>query len=152
MAGSMVFRALLGASLVLATTSCGGDEAPRRELRILAPAGLAELDHVRSFERKTGCQVDLRVYDENEDIAAIARRRDVDVVATPSTRQDADESIELVQITLESGLEITVPKRYAKAFERPTRPAGRRSIRWTIRREGENPVCSRRWLAYATSQ
>jgi hypothetical protein len=152
MAGSMVFRALLGASLVLATTSCGGDEAPRRELGILAPAGLAELDHVRSFERKTGCRVDLRVYDENEDIAAIARRRDVDVVATPSTRTDAHESIELVRITLESGLEITVPKRFAKAFDRPARPAGRRSIRWTIRPEGENPGCARRWLAYTNSQ
>jgi hypothetical protein len=152
MAGSMVFRALLGASLVLATAACGGDEGSRPELGILAPAGLPELDHVRSFERKTGCRVDLRVYDENEDIAAIARRRDVDVVATPSTRKDAHESIELVQIMLAPGLEITVPKRYATAFDKPARPAGRRSIRWTIRQQGENPGCARRWLAYANSQ
>src|SRR5919109_3462111 len=112
MAASMVVRALLGASLVLATTACGGDDGAPQELRLLAPAGLGELEHVRAFERKTGCRVDLRVYDEDEDAAAIARRRDADAVATlvPPT-QARGRSIELVRITLEPGLVITVPKR-----------------------------------------
>jgi hypothetical protein len=138
---------------VLAATACRGDEAPRQELRLLAPAGFVELEDVRLFERRTGCRVDLRIYDDNEDVAAIARRRDVDVVATAvSPGEGSHDSTELVRITLEPGLTITVPKRFATAFDRPARPAGRRSIRWAIRQEGENPRCARRWLAYATSQ
>ena len=43
------------------------------------PAGIA--GDVTHFERETNCRVDLRVYDEEEDVEAIARRRDVDVVA-----------------------------------------------------------------------
>jgi len=61
--------------------------------------------------------------------------------------------VPLVRITLERGLTITIPKRLASAFAgAPIRPAGRRSIVWTIREEGGNDTCARRWLDYATSQ
>jgi hypothetical protein len=148
----MVVRTLLAAGLLLAAAACGRDDARSRELRLLAPAGLVELDHVRRFERASGCRIDLRVYDENENVAAIARRRDVDVVAVPAARQDAHTSIELVRIRLEPGLVIIVPSRFARAFDRPAQPAGRRSVRWTIRDDGESPGCARRWLSYVTSQ
>ncbi len=55
-------------------------------------------------------------------------------------------------MTLKGGVEITVPKRLASAFNGPSRPAGTRAIAWRIRDEGENPGCARRWVAYATSQ
>jgi hypothetical protein len=148
---SMAVRPLLAAVLLLALAACGGDEPPQPEVRLLAPADLAE--DVSSFERATGCRVDLRVYDEGEDLDAIARRRDVDVVAGPAPPgTQPHDSVELVRVTLERGLEIMVPKRFARAFAKPARPAGRRLTRWTIRENGDNPGCARRWVAYATSQ
>ena len=148
---SMAVRLLLAAALLLAVAGCGGSQEPRREVRLLAPAGVA--DEVTRFEEQTGCRVDLRVYDEEEDVDAIARRRDADVVAGPTPPGTAPHvSQELVRVTLDRGLEITLPKRLASAFRGPTRPAGRRSLVWEIRDEGENDACARRWLAYATSQ
>jgi hypothetical protein len=148
---SMAVRPLLAAVLLLVLSACGGDEPPRREVRLLEPADLVE--DVSSFERATGCHVDLRVYDEGEDLDAIARRRDVDVVAGPAPPgTEPHDSVELVRVTLESGLEITVPKRFARAFGKPTSPAGLRLTHWTIREDGDNPDCARRWVAYATSQ
>lgn len=147
---SMAVRLVLAAALLL-LPACGGDGSPAYEVRILAPADLVE--NVASFERATGCRVDVRAYDAGEDLAAIARRRDVDVIAAPTppgTRPH--DSVELVRITFAPGLEITVPRRFASAFDKPARPAGRRSTRWTIRDEGENPDCAHRWVAYATSQ
>lgn len=147
---SMAVRLVLAAALLL-LVACGEDGSPAHEVRILAPADLVE--NAADFERATGCRVDVRAYDADEDLPAIARRRDVDVVAAPAppgTRPH--DSVELVRITLEPGLEITVPRRFASAFDKPARPAGRRSTRWTIRNEGENPDCAHRWVAYATSQ
>jgi hypothetical protein len=153
MALSMAARLLFAACvLLLVPAACGGDEPAARELRLVAPADLVE--DVPSFERTTGCRVELRVYDESEeDLAAIVRRREADVVAYPTPRgQVPDDSVELVRITLDRGLEITVPKRLARAFHGTARPAGRRQTTWTIRKEGDNPDCARRWVAYATSQ
>lgn len=154
MAASMVVRAILGAAFVVAAAGCGGGgEAPPREVRLLTPPGLVELDHLQRFERTSGCRVDVRVYDPDEDVAAIARRRDVDAVARLVTTGDSRQaSIELARITLEPGLVITVPRRFAHAYGRPSRPAGVRSVHWSIREEGENGRCARRWLAYVTSQ
>jgi hypothetical protein len=147
----MAVRLLLAAALLFVLSACGGDEPPRREVRLLAPADLVE--DVSGFERATGCRVDLRVYDEGEDLPAIARRRDVDVVAgPPPPGTKPHDSVALVRVTLERGLEITVPRRFARAFAKPARPAGRRLTRWTIREDGDNPDCARRWVAYATSQ
>ena len=90
-------RALVAAAL-LAVAGCGGGE-PQREVRLLAPVGL--VGDVAPFERESGCRVDLRVYDEGEDLDAIARRRDVDVIAGPvPPGQRADDSVQLVRITL----------------------------------------------------
>lgn len=151
MALSMAVRRLLAAALVLVIAGCGGSEPASQELRLVAPADLVE--PVQSFERATGCRVEVRVYDEGEDLAAIVRRRDADVVAAPTPPgKRADDSVELVRIVLDRGLELTVPKRLATAFDGTTRPAGRRSTTWMIRGEGENPDCARRWVAYATSQ
>jgi hypothetical protein len=150
MALSMAVRLLLVAAMVATLSACGEENATR-EVKVLAPAGL--VGDVTPFERETGCRVDLRVYDDDEDIAAIARRRDVDVVAAPvHPGERPDDSVELVHITLDDGLELTIPKRLAAAYDRPARPAGWRRTRWTIRADGENPGCARRWLAYATSQ
>lgn len=148
---SMAVRRVLAAALLLGLSGCGEERPASRELRVLAPADLVE--DVSGFERTTGCRVDVRVYDEGEDLAAIARRRDIDVVAAPAPPgTEPHDSVELVRITLERGLEITVPKRIAPAFGNAARPAGRRSTRWTIREDGDSPVCARRWVAYATSQ
>jgi hypothetical protein len=148
---SMARRLVLAAAVLHVLTACGGGEEPRREIRLLAPAGI--VDDVAHFERATGCRVDLRVYDEDEDVDAIARRRDTDVVAAPAPRNTTPHiSQELVQITLARGLEVTIPRRLAHAFDGPVRPAGRRSIVWRIRSDGENDACARRWLAYATSR
>ena len=149
----MVVRAHLALGLLLALAGCGGDGGgdSRSEVRLLAPAGVAP-DTAR-FERESGCRVDLRVYDEEEDVAAIARRRDADVVAGPvPPGGTAHFSEPLVRITIAKNLELTLPKQLASAFDRRARPAGRRSLAWSIRREGENDACARRWLAYATSQ
>lgn len=146
----MAVRLHLTAVLLLALAACGGDEEARLEVRLLAPAGIVE--DTRRFERDTGCRVDLRIYDDGEDVDAIARRRDADVVAGPvPPGQTPHASVELVRITLEGGLELTIPSELASAFDRPVRPAGRRSIVWTIRAEGDNDACARSWLDYATS-
>jgi hypothetical protein len=149
MAVSMATRFLLAAAFLVTVAGCGGDSDARREVRLLAPAGLAE--DVAPFERQTGCRVDLRVYDEGEDLAAIARRRDVDVVAEPvPAGETPHDSIELVRVQLAAGLEVTIPKELASAYRGTARPAGVRRIRWEIREQGENENCARRWLAYAT--
>src|SRR5215207_1112657 len=137
---SMAFRLHLTAILLLVLAGCGGEQPSRPEVRVLAPAGIVE--DVSAFERQSGCRVDLRVYD------------DADVVAGPAPPgREPDVSVPLVRITLERGLTITIPKRLASAFAgAPIRPAGRRAIVWTIREEGDNDACTRRWLDYATSQ
>jgi hypothetical protein len=151
MALSMAVRSVLAAFLLLALAGCGGDQESNREVRLLAPAGL--VDDPEAFERRTGCRVDLRVYDDGEDLDAIARRRDVDVVAAPvPPGAPADDSVELVRVELASGLEVTIPRALASAFEGPARPAGRRRTAWVIREDGENEACAERWLDYATSQ
>jgi hypothetical protein len=147
----MARRLVLAAALLHVLVGCGAGEEARREVRLLAPAGV--VDDVALFERTTGCRVDLRVYDENEDVDAIARRRDGDVVAGPPAPGTTPHvSQELVEVTVAHGLEVTIPKRLAPAFDGNTRPAGRRSIVWRIRPEGENAACARRWLAYAISR
>jgi hypothetical protein len=152
MAMSMAIRSVLAPVLLFALAGCGGGSEDGREVRLLAPAGL--VNDVASFERLTGCRVDLRVYDEGEDLAAIGRRRNVDVVAGPVARgAEAHDSVELVRIELASGLEVTIPKSLASAFEgATTRPAGRRRTAWVITEDGENEDCAERWLDYATSQ
>jgi hypothetical protein len=148
---SMASRLTLAAALLFAVAACGGEAEPPREVRLLAPAGVAA-DPTR-FERATGCRVDLRVYDGGEDVQAIARRRDADVVAGPAPPgAEPHFSQDLVRIAVASGLEITIPRQLAAAFAGVVRPAGRRSIVWRIRAEGENDGCARRWLAYATSR
>jgi hypothetical protein len=147
----MAARALLAAVVLSTLAGCGGGGAHRSEVRLLAPAGL--VGDPAAFERRSGCRVDLRVYDEDENIAAIARRRDVDVVARPTRQGESPhDSVELVRIAIDRDLEIVVPKRFAGAYRRPMRPAGLRTTRWVVRSEGPNPGCARRWLAYATSQ
>ena len=148
---SMAVRLHLAAVLLLAVTACGGGGEAEREVRLLAPAGIVE--DTTGFERETGCRVDLRIYDDGEDVDAIARRRDADAVAGPVLPgRTPDVSVELVRITLEGGLELTIPRELASAFDGLVRPAGRRSIAWMIRREGDNDACARRWLDYATSE
>jgi hypothetical protein len=148
---SMATRARVAAALLpaLVSVGCGGDRPPTREVRVLAPPGL--VGDVSSFERGTGCRVALRVYDEEEDIAAVADLRDADVVAEPAAPGlPAHDSVELVRITLDDGLVITVPKALAAAFRGRRRPAGRRRTAWVVREEGNNDACARRWLTYAT--
>jgi hypothetical protein len=147
----MAIRLVLAAALALALAGCGGDSTTRREVRLLAPAGV--VDDVAPFERRTGCRVDLRVYDEGEKIDAIARRRNADVVAGPvPPGQVAHDTVELVRIELDDGLEVTIPKALASAFEGTPHAAGRRATRWVIREDGVNEDCAERWLDYATSQ
>jgi hypothetical protein len=149
MRGSMAVRLHLAALVLVALAGCGGEQEPRREVRVLAPAGIG--DDLRRFERASGCRVDLRVYDAEEDVEAIARRRDADVVAdvaTPGATPHVTD--ELVRITLAPGLEITIPRRLAPAFHGAPRPAGRREIVWRLRPDGENAECARDWLAYST--
>lgn len=147
----MAVRSVVTAMLLLVLAGCGGDAETRREVRLLAPAGLVE--NVERFERQTGCRVDVRVYDEGEDLAAIAQRRNADVVAGPVPRGGtAHDSVELVRIELDTGLEVTIPKALASAFDGTPQPAGRRETAWVIREDGENEDCAERWLDYATSQ
>jgi hypothetical protein len=149
---SMAVRLHLTAIVLLVLAGCGGEQASRPELRLLAPAGIVQ--DVSAFERRSGCRVDLRVYDDAEDVDAIARRRNADVVAgPPSPGREPDVSVPLVRITLERNLTITIPKTLSSAFTGAAiRPAGRRSIVWMIREEGENETCAGRWLDYASSQ
>ena len=148
---SMSVRLLPAVLLIVFAAGCGGD-APAREVRLLAPVGVAK--NVTRFERETGCRVDLRVYDEGEDLAAIARRRDADAIAGPTPRGRTPDIVEeLARVTLKGGVVVTIPRRLAAAFDGVgIRPAGRRRISWTMRGEGDNDDCARRWIAYATSQ
>lgn len=148
----MAVRLHLAATLLLVLAGCGGEQMSRPQVRLLAPAGIVE--DVGPFERQSRCLVDLRVYDDAEDVTAIARRRNADVVAEPAPPgREPDVSVPLVRITLERGLTITIPKTLSAAFPGAAiRPAGSRSIVWTIREQGENDACARRWLDYATSQ
>ncbi len=144
-------RALVAAALLTALVGCGGDSAAR-EVRLLAPVGIAK--DVPRFERETGCRVDLRVYDDGEDIAAIARRRDADAIAGPTPAGGiAHITEELVRVTLKGGVTVTIPRDLASAFDAvDVRSAGRRQISWTIREGGDNDDCAPRWIAHAISQ
>jgi hypothetical protein len=148
---SMSIRVLLAAALLAVVAGCGGDSAAR-EVRLLAPVGIAK--DVSGFEQETGCQVDLRVYDEGEDIAAIASRRDTDAIAAPTSPGGVPDVVEeLVRVTLKGGVVLTIPRDLASAFSATeVRPAGRRQISWTIREQGDNDECARRWIAHAVSQ
>ena len=148
---SMSIRVLLAAALLAVLVGCGGDSAAR-EVRLLAPVGIAK--DVTGFEQETGCRVDLRVYDEGEDIAAIARRRDVDAIAGPTRAGSVPDVVEeLVRVTLEGGVVLTIPRDLASVFNaEEVRSAGRRQISWTIREPGDNDECARRWIAHAVSQ
>jgi hypothetical protein len=167
----MSMRAFLAAAL-LTLTGCGGDGA-QREVRLLAPAGLVDdgstlpaRDVVRRFERETGCEVDTRVYDEQEDVVAIARRRNVDAVAGTDTvlrrLRRAGElrpgstplpPEELVELTLDGGVTVTIPRELATAFPGASvRPAGRRIVACAVRKDAPNAACTRRWMAYVASQ
>jgi spermidine/putrescine-binding protein len=154
----MDVRLLLTATVLVVLAGCGGEESSR-ELHLLAPAGYVEdgstdpsADWVTPFERATGCRVDVRVYDEGEDVGAIARRRDADVIAGPfAPRAVPHASADLVRITLDGGVTITIPRSLAPAFRGTSRPAGRRTTGWVMRREGDNRDCARRWIAYVTS-
>ena len=148
----MAIRPLLAAGLLAAALAgCGGDSVSR-EVRLLAPVGIAR--DVTGCEQEPGCRVDLRVYDVGEDIAAIARRRDVDAIAAPTpTGRDPDVVEELVRLTLKGGVVLIIPRNLASAFDWvDVRSAGRREISWTIREEGDNDDCARRWIAHAISQ
>jgi len=140
---------LLAAAAVLALAGCGS-KASEPHVAVLAPAWID--DDVSRFEQQTGCRVDLRVYDEGEDLAAIAKRRETDVVATPVPGgQDADQVEEFVHVTLDGGVELTIPKRLAGAFSGQTRPAGSRGIVWTTtHRGGGDRRCISRWVGYVT--
>ena len=149
---SMSARTPLAAALVALITGCGGDE--QREVRLLAPAGVVSDEASARFEQQSDCRVDLRVYDADEDLAAIADRRDTDVIAAPTPEgRTPDITEQLVEARLKDGVVVTVPRRLARALEPlVVRPVGRRDLSWTIRDEGDNDECARRWLAYATSQ
>jgi hypothetical protein len=143
----MSIRAPLAATLLAVLAGCGGDQPP--EVRVLAPAWI-DAD-VQRFEDESGCRVDLRTYDEGEDLAPIAERRDIDVIAELQLNP-IDQAERFVRVTLSGGVVVTIPERLASAFTGPKAPAQPRSISWAIRPEGDNPDCARRWLAYATSQ
>jgi hypothetical protein len=149
---SMSARALLAAALVSALAGCGGDQ--RTEVRLLAPAGVVSDADIAGFEQATDCGVDLRVYDADEDIGAIAERRDTDVLARPTGEEETpDVTEQMVRATLRDGVVVTVPRRLAVALDPLTiEPAGRRDLTWIIREQGDNDDCARRWIAYATSQ
>jgi hypothetical protein len=146
----MALRLLLAAAIV-ALAGCGSSASQPR-VALLAPAWID--DDVPRFEQQTGCRVDLRVYDDGEDLAAIAKRRETDVVATPvAPGQEADQVEEFVHVTLVGGPAITSPEELAGAFRGRRRPAGRRGIVWTATREGGgDPACVGRWIRYAASQ
>ena len=149
---SMSIRSLHVAAVLATLAGCGGEAS--REVKLLAPAGLVEERVIGRFERASGCRVDLRVYDDGEDLEAIADRRDTDVVAGPVAPGDPPhDSVELARVELTSGVVLTIPSDLASAFDAAKiRPAGRRETAWTIRADGDNRDCARSWLAYATSQ
>jgi hypothetical protein len=149
----MSVRTLVAAALALGLTACGGEDS-ERELRLLAPAGIVEDEDVRHFERETGCRVEVRVYDMEEDVDAIAERRDTDVIARPTPNGTVPHVSEaMVRATLEGGIVVTVPRELASALNPiEVRPAGRRELSWLRREEGDNPSCAARWIAQAISQ
>ena len=149
---SMSARAVLTAALLIALAGCGGEE--RREVRLLAPVGIVSDEDMARFERETDCRVDLRAYDADEDLEAIAERRDTDAIAAPTRNGETPHVSEaLVQLTLKDGVVVIVPARLSAALDPLLiRPAGRRELTWTTREEGDNDDCARRWIAYATSQ
>ena len=149
---SMSIRALLAVTLLTTVAGCGGEE--RREVRLLAPAGVVSEADATRFEHETHCVVDLRVYDPNEDLEPIAERRDTDAIAAPTLNgETADVTDEMARLTLKDGVVVTVPTRLAAALDPlETQPAGQRRLTWTIREDGDNDDCARRWIAYATSQ
>lgn len=144
-------RVLLAAALLTVLAGCGGS-SEIREVRLLAPVGVAK--DVSGFEQETRCRVDLRVYDDGDDIDAIAERRDTDVVARPTLAGGVSHVVQtLARVTLEGGVVVTIPRELASAFHAEhVRSAGRRQLSWTIREEGNNDDCARRWLAHAISQ
>ena len=144
----MSIRPVLAAALALLAAGCGGSSRP--EVRILAPADLVQ--DTDAFERETGCRADVRAYDTDEDVEAIAERRNVDVIAAPvGSEAEADDVVELATVVV-SGVRVTVPKRLAPALGGAGRPTGRRLTAWKLRSQGDNEDCARRWIAYATSQ
>jgi hypothetical protein len=149
---SMSMRAFLTAVLLTAIAGCGGEE--RREVRLLAPVGIVSDADAARFERETGCRVDLRVYDPDEDLEPIEERRDSDAIAAPTpSGETAHVTDEMARLTLKDGVVVTVPTRLAAALDPvETQPAGQRRLTWTIREEGDNDDCARRWIVYATSQ
>ena len=120
---------------------------------LLAPAGIVSDADAARFERETDCRVDLRVYDPDEDLEPIAERRDTDAIAAPTENGETpDVTDAMARLTLKDGVVVTVPDRLAAALDPvETQPAGRGET-WTIREEGDNDDCARRWIAYATSQ
>lgn len=141
---------LLAAAALLTVAGCGSSTA-QPHVGVLAPAWID--DDIPRFEHQTGCRVDLRTYDEGEDLAAIAKRRETDVIAAPVPRgQDGDQVEQFVHVTVDGGVELTIPKRLASAFEGPQRPAGRRGIVWLTRDGNGDRRCIGRWVRYATSQ
>jgi hypothetical protein len=146
-------RTLLAIVLLLSVHACGGGES-EPEVRLLAPVGIVEDEDARRFERETGCRVDLRVYDQEEDIEAIADRRDADAIAGPTPNGAVPHiAEEMVRATLDGGVVVTVPRELASALNPvAVRPAGRRELSWLLREEGDNPDCASSWIAQATSQ
>ncbi|HVD24712.1 MAG TPA: hypothetical protein VNB86_01840 [Gaiellaceae bacterium] len=140
---------LLAAAALLAAVGCGSSEN-QPHVAILAPAWI-DADIPR-FEQQTGCRVDLRVYDDGEDLPAIAKRRETDVVAAPVPRgQDAEQVERFVEVTLDRGVKITIPERLASAFHGPRRPAGSRGILWLSTHRGSGDRrCIGRWILYVT--
>jgi hypothetical protein len=142
---------LLAAVALLTVAGCGSS-TKQPHVGLLAPAWID--DNVARFEQQTGCRVDLRTYDQGEDLAAIAKRRETDVIAGPVPRgRDADQVEEFVHLTLDGGVEVTIPKKLATAFAGPRRPAGTRAIIWLPTRRGNGDRrCIGSWMRYATSQ
>jgi hypothetical protein len=141
---------LLVVLALLGLAGCGSSSRQPR-VGLLAPAWID--DDIPRFEQQTACRVDLRVYDEGEDLPAIAERRETDVIAAAVHRgQDADQTEPFVTVTLEGGVEVTVPRRLGSAFTGPRRAAGTRGIVWLPTRKGRGDRrCIGRWIAYATS-
>ena len=145
-------RALAAATLLAAMAGCGSNDG--QEVRLLAPVGIVSEADAARFKQETDCRVDLRVYDANEDLGPIAERRDSDAIAAPTRDgETAHVTDEMARLTLKGGVVVMVPTRLAAALDPvETQPAGERRLTWTIREEGDNDDCARRWIAYATSQ
>jgi hypothetical protein len=157
----MSLRILLAAAL-LTLSGCGGDSDERRDVRLLVPVGYAE---DAAVERVTGCSADIRVYDDGEDLVEIAARRDVDAVAGTKAVLDrleaagellperrTDDTVDYVRLTLEGGVELTLPQSLASAYDPvETRPAGTRTTLWALRAGNGSRECARRWIADATA-